>query len=44
MIEGHGDDIYRYDELVKMNFSSNIYQHADLTALKVSEGTFRPDS
>ena len=34
MLEGHGDDIYRYDDLVKMNFSSNIYQHADLTALK----------
>ena len=34
MIEGHGDDIYRYDELVKMNFSSNIYQHADHSALK----------
>lgn len=34
MIEGHGDDIYRYDELVKMNFSSNIFQHADHSALK----------
>ena len=34
MIEGHGDDIYRYDDLVKMNFSSNVYQHTDLTALK----------
>ena len=34
MIEGHGDDIYRYGELVKMNFSSNIYQHADHSALK----------
>lgn len=34
MIEGHGDDIYRYGDLVKINFSSNIYQHADLTALK----------
>ena len=34
MLEGHGDDIYRYDDLVKMNFSSNVYQHADLTALK----------
>ena len=34
MLDGHGDDIYRYDDLVKMNFSSNIYQHADLTALK----------
>ena len=34
MIEGHGDDVYRYGELVKMNFSSNIFQHADHTALK----------
>lgn len=34
MIEGHGDDIYRYDDLVKMNFSSNVYQHADHTKLK----------
>jgi len=34
MLEGHGDDIYRYDDLVKMNFSSNVYQHADLTALQ----------
>lgn len=34
MIEGHGDDLYRYDSLVRMNFSSNIYQHADLTALR----------
>ena len=34
MIEGHGDDTYRYGELVKMNFSSNIFQHADHSALK----------
>ncbi len=34
MTEGHGDDIYRYGELVKMNFSSNIFQHADHSALK----------
>ncbi|MBQ4387883.1 MAG: pyridoxal phosphate-dependent class II aminotransferase [Prevotella sp.] len=34
MIEGHGDDIYRYDDLVKMNFSSNVYQHVNLTGLK----------
>ncbi len=34
MIEGHGDDFYRYGELVKMNFSSTIYQHADHSALK----------
>ena len=34
MIEGHGDDIYRYDDLVKVNFSSNVYQHSDFSALK----------
>lgn len=33
MIYGHGDDIYRYGSQVKMNFSSNIFAHADLTAL-----------
>lgn len=34
MINGHGDDSFRYGEKVKMNFSSNIYQRADLTELK----------
>lgn len=34
MTEGHGDDGYRYDELLKMNFSSTIFQHADHTALQ----------
>lgn len=34
MIYGHGDDTYRYGEKIKMNFSSNIYQKADLTELK----------
>ncbi len=34
MIEGHGDDIYRYNDLVKTNFSSNVFQHAELTLLK----------
>lgn len=33
MISGHGDDLYLYGH-VKMNFSSNIFQHADLSALK----------
>ena len=32
MIEGHGDDLYRYDN-IKMNFSSNIYAGTDLSAL-----------
>lgn len=33
MIEGHGDDIYRY-EGIRMNFSSNIYAQADLSELE----------
>ena len=33
MIEGHGDDLYRYDN-IKMNFSSNIYNGTDLSALE----------
>ena len=34
MTYGHGDDTYRYGDQVKINFSSNIYQRADLTELK----------
>lgn len=34
MIFGHGDDTYRYGDQVKMNFSSNIYQKADLSELE----------
>ncbi len=34
MITGHGDDIYRYDDLVKVNFSSNVYNSADLAPLQ----------
>ena len=33
-MEGHGDDIYRYEDRVRLNFSSNVYLHADHTALK----------
>ena len=33
MIYGHGDDLYQYGDQVKMNFSSNIFTHADLTSL-----------
>ena len=33
MLQGHGDDTYLYPG-IKSNFSSNIYPHADLTALK----------
>ncbi|MDO4160765.1 MAG: aminotransferase class I/II-fold pyridoxal phosphate-dependent enzyme [Prevotellaceae bacterium] len=34
MIDGHGDDSYRYGDKIKINFSSNIYSHADLCGLK----------
>lgn len=34
MIEGHGDDLYRYGGRITMNFSSNIYPGADLSGLK----------
>lgn len=34
MTYGHGDDTYRYGGEVKINFSSNLYQKADLTELK----------
>ena len=34
MIYGHGDDAFRYGDKIKMNFSSNVYNGADLSALK----------
>lgn len=34
MIEGHGDDIYRYAGKIKYNFSSNILNSIDHTLLK----------
>ena len=34
MIKGHGDDTYQYSRPIVANFSSNIYSHADLRALK----------
>lgn len=34
MIYGHGDDAYRYGDKIKMDFSSNVYCGADLSALK----------
>lgn len=33
MIYGHGDDTFRYPD-IRTNFSSNIFGHADLSALK----------
>ena len=34
MIYGHSDEIYRYGDKVKINFSSNVYSRADYTELK----------
>ncbi len=34
MIEGHGDDAYKY-EAVKINFSSNVYNHVDHNGLNL---------
>ena len=33
MLQGHGDDIYKYQD-IRINFSSNIYSHADLSGLQ----------
>ncbi|MCM1076336.1 MAG: aminotransferase class I/II-fold pyridoxal phosphate-dependent enzyme [Bacteroides sp.] len=33
MIEGHGDDIYRYGEAVRHNFSTNIFSAVDHSGL-----------
>ena len=33
MIYGHGDEIYRYGDKVKINFSSNVYSQADCRSL-----------
>ena len=33
MLQGHGDDIYKYQD-IRINFSSNIYAHADLSELE----------
>lgn len=34
MIEGHGDDTYKYSRPITSNFSSNVYGAADLSLLK----------
>lgn len=42
MTEGHGDDLYRYGDRVRHNFSSNIFardDHSDLMAHLASCGT-----
>ena len=33
MIDGHGDDLFRFPGIVKHNFSSNIFSRVDHTAL-----------
>ena len=34
MIDGHGDDVHLYEGHIRYNFSSNIYQRADLAPLE----------
>ena len=34
MIEGHGDDSYKYNRPITANFSSNVYSKVDLSLLK----------
>ncbi len=34
MIQGHGDDAYRFARTIRANFSSNVYGRVDLEALK----------
>ena len=34
MIQGHGDDRYRFDREIRADFSSNVYSHVDLEPLK----------
>ena len=33
MLNGHGDDSYRYDRKITLNFSSNVYHHTSLAPL-----------
>lgn len=33
MIEGHGDDVFRYGDKIKYNFSTNIHQNVDHSRL-----------
>lgn len=33
MIQGHGDDLYRYGNRVEINFSTNIFNHFDHSPL-----------
>jgi threonine-phosphate decarboxylase len=33
MIEGHGDDLYKYGKKIVSNFSSNVYNRIDHSGL-----------
>lgn len=35
MIDGHGDDSYKYSRPITANFSSNVYNKVNLSRLKV---------
>ena len=39
MIQGHGDDRWRFDRPIRANFSSNVYGRVDLGALKAHLAT-----
>ena len=39
MIQGHGDDAWRFDRPIRANFSSNVYGRVDLGALKAHLAT-----
>ena len=32
MIDGHGDDAYKYGQKIRINFSSNVYSHVIIMA------------
>ena len=34
MIEGHGDDSYKYRHPIRSNFSSNVYNKVNLDGLR----------
>ena len=34
MIDGHGDDSYKYSRPITANFSSNVYSKVNLSRLK----------
>ena len=33
MIDGHGDDAYKYGQKIRINFSSNVYNHVNHNGL-----------